>query len=67
MTGAVFTQSGSANFGRDVSATSVFSTALIQPHTSETIAVLRAAFDGNLNAIPPNFSLNNKRCASNHH
>ena len=67
VTGAVFNQSGSANFGRDVTATSVFSTALIQPHTSETIAVLRAAFDGNLNAIPPNFSLNNKRCASNHH
>src|SRR5262249_53205638 len=64
--GAVFTQSGGATNGRDVSAIagSVFKT--LQPHTSERIAVLRAAFDGQLNAIPPNFTLNNRRCDSNH-
>jgi Animal haem peroxidase/Cellulose binding domain len=65
VTGAIFTQGGFA--GRDITATSVFSTALIQPHTSETAAVLRATFDGELNAIPPNFTLNNRRCDSNHH
>jgi hypothetical protein len=67
VTGAVFTQSGAANNGRDVAAftnNNVFK--ILQPNTSERIAVLRAAFDGSLNAIPPNFTLNNHRCDSNH-
>jgi hypothetical protein len=67
VSGAIFTQSGGNTFGRDVTATAVGGNEVIQPHTSEDIAVIRAAFDGNLNAIPPNFTLNNKRCASNHH
>jgi hypothetical protein len=44
---------------------------VIEPHTSETVAV-RASYDGHLNAIPPNFKLSSvvgdlKRCDSNHH
>jgi endoglucanase len=67
VSGAIFTQSGSANNGRDVTATAVGGNEVIQPHTSEDIAVIRASFDGQLNAIPPNFTLNGHRCASNHH
>jgi hypothetical protein len=67
VSGAFFTQSGAANNGREVAAFADSAFKILQPHTSETIAVLRAAYDGELNSIPPNFTLNNHRCSSNHH
>jgi hypothetical protein len=68
--GADFDQSGQNGQIVAATANSVF-TAVIEPHTSETVAV-RAQYDGQLNAIPPNFKLTSavgtlKRCASNHH
>jgi hypothetical protein len=63
---AVFTQSGGSTNGRDITASSIPETAVIQPHGTQTIAELTSIFDGSLNSLPPNFTLNNKRCASNH-
>jgi hypothetical protein len=64
--GAIFTQSGGNTSGRDITATSIPQTAVIPAHGTQTIAELTSIFDGSLNSIPPNFSLNNNRCASNH-
>ena len=65
--GAIFTQSGGATNGRDITATALDGNRIIQPGTSEDVAIIRGSFDGTLNSLPPNFTLNNKRCASNHH
>jgi hypothetical protein len=68
--GADFDQSGQNGQIVAATANSTF-TAVIEPHTSETVAV-RAAYDGQLDAIPPNFKLSSavgslRRCESNHH
>jgi hypothetical protein len=65
--GAIFTQSGGATNGRDITATALDGNRIIQPGTSEDVAIIRGSFDGTLNSLPPNFTLNGKRCASNHH
>jgi hypothetical protein len=65
VTNAIFTQGGTN--GRDITATSLFGNALIPAHGSQTISEFESTFDGSLNSIPPNFTLNNRRCASNHH
>jgi hypothetical protein len=64
--GAEFTQSAGNTNGRDITATSTPWTAVIPAHGTQTIAELTSIFDGSLNSVPPNFSLNNNRCASNH-
>ena len=65
VTNAIFTQGGTN--GRDITATSLFGNAVIPAHGSQTISEFTSTFDGSLNSIPPNFTLNNRRCASNHH
>jgi hypothetical protein len=65
--GAIFTQSGGATNGRDITATALDGNRIIQPGTSEDVAIIRGSFDGTLNSLPPNFTLNGQRCASNHH
>ena len=65
VTNAIFTQGGTN--GRDITATSLFGNAVIPAHGSQTISEFKSTFDGSLNSIPPNFTLNNRRCASNHH
>jgi hypothetical protein len=64
--GAIFSQSGGTTNGRDVTVSSIPETAVIQPHATQTVAELTSIFDGSLNSIPVNFSLNNQRCSSNH-
>jgi hypothetical protein len=64
--GAIFAQSGGGTNGRDITANSIPQTAVIPAHGTQTIAELTSIFDGSLNSTPPNFTLNNNRCSSNH-
>jgi peroxidase len=68
VTVAGFAQSTDGTFGRDLT---VFPAGFGFPfsifaHSSIT-PTYTASYDGNLNAIPPNFKLNGRRCDSNHH